>query len=164
MTFPLLGYAALGYVLGNQGGGSAGSLFVWLCTFAALSWISSRRVGLAVTVSFLLLGAAAARSESSKERSANQSLVQLFSSSKHSQCQGEGRVVKMALSTAGKPSTVFILNPLVMDNGYYRTKISFPFPVRVVGNAPSVVLGDWVSFGNLMHSRTPTGEPNSRIM
>jgi competence protein ComEC len=58
----------------------------------------------------------------------------------------------MALSTAGKPSTVFILNPLVMDNGYYRTKISFPFPVRVVGNAPSVVLGDWVSFGNLMHS------------
>jgi len=58
----------------------------------------------------------------------------------------------MALSTAGKPSTVFILNPLVLDNGYYRTKISFPFPVRVVGNAPRVVMGDWVSFGNLMHS------------
>ena len=58
----------------------------------------------------------------------------------------------MALSTAGKPSTVFILNPLVLDNGYYRTKISFPFPVRVVGNVPRVVMGDWVSFGNLMHS------------
>ena len=92
------------------------------------------------------------RLESYRVRSASQSLIKLFASWKYSQWQGEGRVAKMAFSSADKPSTVLIMNPLVLDNGYCRTKIFLPFPVRVVGNAPRVAMGDWVSFGHLMHS------------